>query len=66
MNLSAAHVREILRKGCKAKTQKGYARELGVSVSYLNRTIKGRRVEPGPKLLKALGLRRVLVYVPTK
>lgn len=42
-------------------TQTQAAVTLGISPQYLNDVIQGRR-EPGPKLLKALGLKRVPHY----
>jgi transcriptional regulator with XRE-family HTH domain len=42
-------------------TQVALARELGVSTGYLNDVLQERR-EPGPKVLKALRLRRRVVY----
>lgn len=43
------------------KTQKDLARELGVSIGYLNDVLHERR-EPGPKVLDALNLQRRVVY----
>ena len=43
------------------KTQREVAEELGVSTGYLNDYLHFRR-EPGPKLLEALGLYRVISY----
>lgn len=38
-----------------------YARKNGLSPSYINEIIKGTR-EPGDKVLKVLGLERVVTY----
>lgn len=45
----------------KAGSQHLAAEQLGISDAYLCDIKKGRR-EPGPKLLNALGLRRVVEY----
>lgn len=42
-------------------TQVAAAAALGVSMSDFNRVIRGNEA-PGPKLLKALGLKRVTFY----
>jgi transcriptional regulator with XRE-family HTH domain len=44
-------------------TQTDLARDLGVSIGYLNDIIRNRR-EPGPKVLKALKLKRRVIYEP--
>lgn len=49
---------EIAREG----SQKAAARKLGISPQYLNDIINYRR-EPGHKLLAALGLERLVLYV---
>jgi len=50
----------------KAKpTQAAWAKANGVSPAYVSDVIQGRR-EPGEKILKALGLKRVVSYVPSK
>lgn len=46
-------------------SQRALAKHLGVSEPYLSDVIHGRR-DPGPKLLKALGLDRVVSYQPAK
>jgi transcriptional regulator with XRE-family HTH domain len=61
--VTLTELRRDLRKACRSKTQKAFARELGVSLSYLNEVIGGRK-EPGRKILTALGLQRQMVYVP--
>jgi hypothetical protein len=57
---------EMLRERCTRSNQKQVAAELGVSPQYLN-DVLARGKEPGEKILKALGLRRVVRYerVPT-
>ncbi len=51
----------MIVKKLNDKTQKEVAEELGVSPAYLNDYLHFRR-EPGPKLLEALGLRKVITY----
>lgn len=46
-------------------SQRALAKELGVGEPYLSDVIHGRR-DPGPKILKALGLERVVSYRATK
>lgn len=43
------------------KTQSAAATALGVTPPYLHDVLNGRR-EPGPRILKALGLERAVVY----
>ena len=50
-----------LAANCDLQTQREVAEELGVSTGYLNDYLHFRR-EPGPKLLEALGLYRVISY----
>ena len=52
---------ELLQQRLKGKTQKQLAAELGLSVQYLA-DVMTRRREPGPKVLEALGLERVVSY----
>jgi len=51
-----------LRKRCADGKQFVTAGELGVSPSYLNSVLKGRK-EPGDKILRPLGLRKKVIYV---
>ena len=44
-----------------AGSQKAAAAALGISAQYLTDILNGRR-EPGPKMLKALGLERISSY----
>jgi transcriptional regulator with XRE-family HTH domain len=52
-----------IRKRLESMSQKDLAEELGVSAAYLNDILFHRR-QPGKKILKALGLKRVILYVP--
>lgn len=45
--------------------QKRAATMLGVSATYLSEVLRGTKV-PGPKILKALGLRRIEMYEKEK
>ena len=51
----------LLRTRQGPRTQRQFADELGVSESYLSSILVGRN-EPGPAVLKALGLKRVISY----
>lgn len=42
-------------------SQKDAAQAWGISAAYLTDVLKGRR-DPGPKLLKALGIRKEVTY----
>lgn len=42
-------------------TQKDIAARLGVSATYLGEVLRGIK-EPGPKILAAMGLERVVTY----
>ena len=44
-----------------AGSQKALAQEWGISEQYLSDILKGRR-EPGNKVLKQLGLRKMVIY----
>lgn len=55
-------VRTLLQNNADAHGQaKLYAKHIGVSPQYLNDVLRGRR-EPGKKILKALGLEKVILY----
>lgn len=58
-----AHMDPIkeLRRRLARKTQTALATELGVSTAYLNDVLQGRR-EAGEKLLKPLGMSKVVTY----
>lgn len=58
------NVREVLSEKAKP-TQIAWAKSHGVSPAYVSDVIAGRR-EPGKKILKALGLEKVVTYVPSK
>lgn len=57
-------VKEALKSVAKP-TQAEWARTHGISAAYVSDVIQGRR-EPGEKILKALGLEKVVTYVPSK
>jgi hypothetical protein len=63
--LSGLELRKLLRLSCEDQTQETFARTHGVSKSYLNQVIRGVKA-PGPKMLASLGLKRTLVYTPTR
>lgn len=52
----------ILKHSQEAGSQSSYAKSIGVSSSYLSDILKGKR-EPGHKILKALGLVRIVEYI---
>lgn len=52
---------DILKKRIEIGGSNATARALGVSTTYLSDVMCGRR-KPGPKILKALGLERVVIY----
>jgi DNA-binding transcriptional regulator YdaS (Cro superfamily) len=52
---------QMLRNRCAVHEQKVVAAQLGVSRTYLNDVLQGRR-KPGKKILDALGLERVTAY----
>lgn len=54
-------VRDMLRELARPSTDAALAKNLKLSPSYLSDVLLGRR-EPGPKLLAALGLRKVVSY----
>lgn len=59
---SISEVRALLQKNADAHGQaKLYAKHIGVSPQYLNDVLRGRR-EPGKKMLRALGLDKVVFY----
>lgn len=52
----------LLRTQCaKAGGQTAFANQHGVSVAYVSDVMNGRK-EPGPALLKAMGVRKVVRY----
>lgn len=52
----------LKRETDKAGSQKAYAAAIGVSAQYLSEVLAGTRA-PGEKILKALGLRKIVVYI---
>lgn len=58
MNLS--EVRAMLKASAKP-TQAAYAKDKGLSAQYVNDVVQGHR-EPGPTVLDALGLEKVVTY----
>lgn len=63
--LTPQALRDVIATEVKAMgEQQIVARALGVSPQYLCDVLNGRR-EPGAKLLKGLGYRRVVVYEKT-
>lgn len=54
---------KMLRAYCATQgSQVAAAARLGVSVQHVNDILHGHR-KPGPKILKALGLKKVVSYV---
>lgn len=54
-------VRALLLAACDAAgSQVAWARQWGISTSYVNDVLRGRK-EPGPKILRALGLEAAYV-----
>lgn len=61
-HLTLEDVLDILRAGIKTHgTQANYADFLGITQGYINDMLKRKR-DPGPKVLDALGLEKVVVY----
>lgn len=58
------NIKDQLRSKAKP-TQAAWAKAHGISPAYVSDVIQGRR-EPGEKILKALGLKRIVSYVPSK
>ena len=52
-------VRRLKERTHAAGSQAALARELRITPAYLSQVLRGTR-EPGPKLLQALGLERVI------
>lgn len=60
--LSVDEVRQKLREECqRAGSENAWAKANGLSQAYVYDTIRGER-EPGPKILRALKLERVVNY----
>ena len=62
-SFSEDEVREHLKKCVNLMGYRVLGRLLGVSHTYMQEVVKGTR-PPGPKILKALQLRRAVVYLP--
>jgi hypothetical protein len=58
---SDVQLRALLKRRIDASTQRAVAGELGISPAFLCDLMKERR-DPGPTVLQALGLRRVVTY----
>jgi transcriptional regulator with XRE-family HTH domain len=56
-----ATYRALLRERLKGRMQKELAAELGVTPAFLCMVLKGKR-PPGRKILRALGMRKVVSY----
>jgi transcriptional regulator with XRE-family HTH domain len=65
MAIYRVEVLEMLRRKQGKRSLRAFARDIGVSAPYLSDVLRGNR-DPGPTLLKVLGLERVrtvsLVY----
>jgi len=53
--------REILKRRLDGMTQAALAEELGIKPAYLSDILNFRR-DPGPKVLRALGLTKIVTY----
>lgn len=62
--MSEDDVRDLVYRRIAGGTQRAFADELGVNHVCLNNFLKFRRSAPFAKLLKGLGLRRVVTYEP--
>ncbi len=61
-DMTIDRVRELLRQACEtAGSQSAWAQAHEMTGAYVSDVINGRR-EPGPKVLRALGLSRVTCY----
>lgn len=62
--MSADEVRKMIRSRAEdIGTMRALARAWKVSPAYLSDVINGNR-EPGPRILRALGLRKSVIYSP--
>lgn len=62
LSLSSEEFLDLIRREVKAcGTQKAFADKVGVTQGYINDILKKKR-EPGPKILDALGFRKVIIY----
>lgn len=56
----------LIRSACReAGGQAAWAAANGMSAAYVSDVLNSRR-EPGPKVLAALGLRKIVRYVPAR
>lgn len=63
LSLTERDVRTLLRQGCKvAGGYRPFGRAHRISPAYVQLVCAGRKQTPGPKILRALGLRRVVTY----
>ena len=66
--MRALHERDVLRllrvKVKQAGGQQALARKSGLSRPLISMVLKGDRPPSNKKILKALGLRRIVVFVP--
>lgn len=56
---------DVLRKRVDAQSQAAVAAELGITQGYLSDILNGNRAL-GPKILKALGFKKVVVFEPIR
>lgn len=55
-----------LRQACAAAgSQRAFAEQIGVTEAFISAVLHGRKA-PGPTVLAAVGLRRIVRYVPTR
>ena len=61
--LTLNEVVALLRKRCEEHgSQKAFAKMHDISAQYVTDVLHNKRREPGPKILDALGLRKVITY----
>jgi len=66
MSLKPLDVYAMLRQSCRdAGGQSAFARKHGVTAAYVSDVLNGRQ-DPGPALLKAIGVRKVVRYEVVK
>jgi len=61
--MTESEIRQAIRQRAKDGTLTDVARDLRVSVQYLHDVVNGRR-KPGKKLLRAMGLKKNVEYLP--
>lgn len=57
-------VREMLERWADGRTYTALAGEAGTSIAYVSQVMNGKK-EPGPELLKMLGVEKRVVYRST-